>query len=74
MDQKKIDRINALYRKSKETGLTEAEKQEQKALRQEYINLIRGNLTSQLDNIEVERSDGTVIDLGERHRKYVRKG
>ena len=32
MDQKKIDRINALYHKSKAEGLTEAEKKEQASL------------------------------------------
>ena len=37
MDQKKIDRINALYHKSKAEGLTEAEKKEQALLRKEYI-------------------------------------
>ena len=33
MDQKTIDRINALARKSKTEGLTPAEKEEQKKLR-----------------------------------------
>ena len=38
MEQKKIDRINELSRKSRTPeGLTEAEKAEQKALREEYL-------------------------------------
>ena len=37
MDEKKIARINLLYRKSKTEGLTEAEKKEQADLRREYI-------------------------------------
>ena len=41
MDDKKVARINELYHKSKETGLTEAEKKEQKKLRQEYLAAIR---------------------------------
>ncbi|MDE5619681.1 MAG: DUF896 domain-containing protein, partial [Ruminococcus sp.] len=36
MNQKKIDRINELSRKSKAEGLTEEEKAEQTALRNEY--------------------------------------
>ena len=35
MDEKKIARINELYRKSKAEGLTEAELTEQKVLRRE---------------------------------------
>ena len=38
MTQEKIARINELAKKSKTTGLTEAEKAEQQALRREYIN------------------------------------
>ena len=37
MKEEKIRRINELYHKAKEEGLTEEEKKEQKILRQEYI-------------------------------------
>ena len=67
MDKQKIDRINELYRKSKAEGLTEAERREQKILRQEYLELIRRNLKSQLNNIDVEEKDGTVVNLGEKY-------
>lgn len=63
----KIKRINELYHKSKSVGLTEAEKQEQQSLRKEFIASVRANVKSQLDNISVEREDGTVEDLGEKY-------
>ena len=44
MDQKTIDRINLLARKSKTEGLTPEEKEEQKKLRAEYIAVIRMNI------------------------------
>ena len=44
MDKKKIDRINELGRLSKERELTEAEKQEQKALREEYLKYVKQTL------------------------------
>mgnify|MGYP004642907379 FL=1 len=54
MDKVKIDRINELARKSRTPeGLTEEEKQEQQALRNEFREGVRRNLKSQLDNIEV---------------------
>ena len=47
MEKIKIDRINELARISKSRELTEAEKSEQKALRDEYIKeyreMLRGN-------------------------------
>lgn len=43
-----VKRINELYKKEKEVGLTEEEKEEQKALRREYINSVLGNVKSQL--------------------------
>ena len=44
MEKEKIDRINALYEKSKTEGLNEEEKAEQKALREEYIKEFRAGL------------------------------
>lgn len=43
-----VKRINELYKKEKEVGLTEEEKEEQKALRREYINSVLGNVKAQL--------------------------
>lgn len=63
MDQKKIDRINELYHKSKGTGLTPEEKEEQARLRKEYIQAIRGNLRGTLNNISIQNPDGTITDL-----------
>ncbi len=70
MDNLKIDRINALAHKAKSVGLTEEEKEEQKMLRQEYIAAIRRSLRGQLDNIDVQEADGSIVNLGE---KYGRK-
>lgn len=67
MDQKGIDRINELARKSKTEGLTPEEKEEQAKLRREFIASIRMNLRSQLDNIDVEEKDGTIVNLGEKY-------
>ena len=46
------------------------EKAEQALLRREYLDSVRRNLKSQLDNIVIDRPDGTSVDLGE---KYGRK-
>ena len=53
MNQEQIDRINALYRKSKAEGLTEEEKKEQALLRREYLEAIRVNFKATLDSIEI---------------------
>ena len=58
-----IARINELYHLSQERGLTSEEKEEQGALRKKYIESVRGNLRAQLENIEVERPDGTIEKL-----------
>lgn len=68
MDER-IARINELYHKSQKEGLTEAEKEEQTKLRKEYVASVRNNLKSQLDNIVIEKPDGTKIDLGEKYGK-----
>lgn len=67
MDQKKIDRINTLYHKSQATGLTEEEKNEQAALRKEYIETIRKNMRGTLNSISIKEKDGTITDLGKKY-------
>ena len=51
MEKQKIARINALAKKAKAEGLTDAEKVEQKQLRDEYM--------AQLDNTTIVEPDGT---------------
>lgn len=58
MDQKKIQRINELSKKSKTSGLTPEEKAEQQVLRKEYIEAFRSNLKSTLETIVVVDEKG----------------
>lgn len=69
MTQEKIDRINALYRKSQAEGLTEEEKKEQALLRKEFVASVKSNLRSQLNNIDMVNEDGSVENLGEKYGK-----
>lgn len=64
-----LERINELARKQKTVGLTAEEKEEQAVLRQEYIQSVRQNLRAQLDNIDIQEKDGTVVNLGEKYGK-----
>lgn len=59
MEKAKIDRINELARKSKETELTTEEKAEQAALRQEYILEFRASFGATLDNTVIQYPDGS---------------
>ena len=60
MEQKKLERINELARKSRTPqGLTAAEKEEQTRRRKEYIALFRGNLEAQLKNMVIVEPAGT---------------
>lgn len=52
MEEKKILRINELAKKAKEEGLSDAEKLEQKALREEYIAAVRRNFKATLESIK----------------------
>lgn len=67
--EEKIKRINELYHKSKKVGLNAAEKEEQKKLRQEYLESIRSHLRTQMDQIDIVEADGSIINLGEKHGK-----
>ena len=68
MDEK-IARINELYHKSKDVGLSAEEKEEQAKLRKDYIESVRGNLRAQLNSIVIEKPDGTLANLGEKYGK-----
>ena len=62
MEKAKIDRINELAHKSKDTGLNEEEREEQKKLRMEFLAEIRADLRASLESIEfiedsAQRSD-----------------
>ena len=57
--QEKIDRINILARKAKTPeGLTPEEIAERDALRKEYVEAVRKNLSAQLNNTVVVTPDG----------------
>ena len=60
MDQKTLDRINELARRVKagET-LTPEEQAERAELRREYLDSIKTNLVSQLENTWIVEPDGT---------------
>lgn len=67
LEKNKLDRINALARKSKEEGLTPEEKREQDALRKEYIEKFRENFKGHLDRIKF------VEDLSEEELAAVKR-
>lgn len=58
MTPEKITRINELAKKQKAGTLTDAEKEEQAALRLEYRQSVVGNLRQQLNNVEFVEPDG----------------
>ncbi len=63
MTREKIDRINFLARKARDTGLTEAEKEEQADLRSEYIGEIRVSFSKTLEHTVIKRPDGSIEPL-----------
>ena len=67
MTDEKINRINELYHKAKNEGLTEEEKIEQQTLRKQFVADFRRNLRGQLDNISIKEADGSITNLGEKH-------
>ena len=61
-----IKRINELAKKSREVGLTDEEKIEQKKLRDEYIAAFRGNLKQTLDQTYIMDEKGNKTKLGKK--------
>ena len=64
----RVDRINELYHKSKTVGLTDAEKAEQKKLRDEFRAIIRANMSLDLNNTVIERPDGQREKLSKKEK------
>ena len=67
MPELNISRINELYHKSQDAGLSEEEKQEQQMLRKKYIEAIRTNMRANLNQISIKEADGSVTDLGKKY-------
>lgn len=61
MENKYLKRINQLARKSKADGLSAAEQQEQKQLRQAYIKEFRKGLRQQIEQTQVFDKQGHEI-------------
>ena len=59
MEKEKLDRINFLAKKAKTEELSEAERAEQKALREEYIKEFRASFRGILENTVIQYPDGT---------------
>ena len=66
MEQKYLDRINELARKSKQGSLSAEELAEQKALREAYIKEYRAMLRGILENTYIQRPDGTKEKIGKK--------
>ena len=74
MEKEKLERINHLAKESKVRELTAEEKDEQYALRQEYIAEFRAMMGAKLSNTVVQYPDGSKKRLTEiRDEKKAKK-
>ena len=67
VQQKELNAYKADSERYSEQIATEEEKKERELLRKEYIASVRMNLRAQLDNVDVQQEDGTIINLGEKY-------
>lgn len=72
MNENDIKRINELYHKQKETGLTDEERAEQASLRKRYIESIRRNMRGELDNVSIVNPDGSITRLSDVRKKHMK--
>ena len=61
--QEKLDRINELARKAKETSLTPEEIKERDILRKEYLAGFRRNFEAELQKIQIVEADGSITPV-----------
>ena len=69
MEKEKLERINFLAKKAKAEGLNDAEREEQAALRKEYIAEFRAQFTGILDHTVIQYPDGSRESVKERKQK-----
>jgi uncharacterized protein YnzC (UPF0291/DUF896 family) len=75
LSKDKIDRINYLARKAKEEGLNQKEKEEQKELREAYLQNVRSSFKNQFKTMKVVDPKGNdvtpqkVKDMQKRNKK-----
>lgn len=67
----KIKRINELYKKAKAEGLTKEEQSEQKKLRQEYVQAVRGSLKNRLESIILVDENGKELGPITKQNKFI---
>ena len=65
-----IKRINELYAKSKNEGLSEEEKTEQAELRKKYIESFRQGVKNTMDNVRIADKDGNQTKLERKPKNF----
>ncbi|MFD1037894.1 DUF896 domain-containing protein [Virgibacillus byunsanensis] len=76
ISEEKLQRINILAKKAKNSGLTSKEKEEQQELRQEYLKNVRKSFKNQFKTMTVMDPEGNdvtpkkVRDMQERNKKH----
>ncbi|GGH73905.1 UPF0291 protein [Compostibacillus humi] len=76
LSKDKLNRINELAKKAKETGLTTAEQKEQQRLREEYLSNVRSSFKNQLKTMTVidpRGNDVTPAKVRELQQKEAKK-
>ncbi|MBU9722644.1 MULTISPECIES: DUF896 domain-containing protein [Bacillaceae] len=61
LGKEKIERINALAKKSKSEGLSLKEQKEQKELREEYLKSMRQSFKNQLKSVKIVDETGNDV-------------
>ena len=69
MDNKYLKRVNELAAKAKSEGLTPAETEERRVLREAYLKEFRAGMKGILDNTTVKYPDGSKQSLSDLKRK-----
>lgn len=61
LSKEKLNRINELAKKSRQTTLSAEEQLEQKALRQEYLTAFRGGMRNHIEGLKFIDPEGSDV-------------